>query len=226
MPVDGWMPLAIVPLFAYAAWRTQATTTGGTCAGVAVAAVIAAGAGWPGLVMLTAFVVGGTALSRKGETKRDAIQVLCNGGVAAGAGLGIGMGIAGSAAAFGAALTTAFADTIAGEIGQRSKQKPRALLFGKELERGTDGAMTVAGTAAAAIAALALALLGTTIDTRGTVWITRTTWIWASAGFMGQWIDSALGLWAQPKLGRRGNDWVNALATALGAGIAYAVAPA
>jgi uncharacterized membrane protein len=39
----------------------------------------------------------------------------------------------------------------------------------------------------------------------------------AAAGFLGNVADSALGLVLQPRLGRRGNDWTNLLATGFAA---------
>src|SRR6185503_19506702 len=95
------------------------------------------GLGWRGLLLLLAFFVSSTLLSK--PTTRNAWQVLANGGVAALAAL------AGSWAAFAGALAAATSDTWASEIGRHSRSLPRLISNGTAVPAGTDGGITVRG---------------------------------------------------------------------------------
>lgn len=114
-----------------------------------------------------------------------------------------------------AALAEAAADTVSSEVGQVLNSRPRMITTLNRVEPGTDGAVslvgTLAGTAAAAVVALAGSLAlggGTTIF-----------WISCTGGVFGLFFDSLLGA----TLERRGwlnNDAVNFLSTASAAGFA------
>ena len=220
MPVDGWLPVAVVPVIALAAAWTRATTIPGAVTGLVVGAALAAGAGWPGLAMLAALLAIGTLVSERGGRRRDVVQVFCNGGVATAGALAAGLGETWGMAAAAGALATALSDTMAGEVGMRARAPARLLLFGRSVERGVDGGMSAVGTAAALAGAF---LVPAAAMGAAGAWIGDAVWRWTLAGFVGQWIDSVLGAWVQPKLGPRGNDWVNLLASAAGAAVAVAL---
>lgn len=115
-------------------WRRGALSTHGALAATAIGAATFGFGGLPASLALIAFFASGSALSRRktvtGEVvaakghRRDAVQVLANGGVAA-----LGLVLAGAgwrpgrAAALGA-LAAAAADTWASEIGVRSPSPP------------------------------------------------------------------------------------------------------
>jgi uncharacterized membrane protein len=113
------------------------------------------GTGWPGLVALGTFFAGSSAISRlapdltsgldaKGA-RRDAVQVLANGGAAAVGALvpGAGLWIVTSS------LAAAAADTWATSTGGWSRSLPRHLLTFQSVPAGTSGGVTLAGTAGA-----------------------------------------------------------------------------
>ena len=83
--------LAVSVLVAALGWRAHALSTTGALAAIAVGTAIALGTSWAGLVILGTFFVLSSLLSKLFDRKvqpgkgsrRDAIQVLANGGVAA-----------------------------------------------------------------------------------------------------------------------------------------------
>lgn len=149
-------------------WRRSALSADGALAATVVGASTFGFGGWPAGLSLVAFFVTGSALSRRksvpGELpsakghRRDAVQVLANGGFAALgtalAGMGYGRG---QGAALGA-LAAAAADTWASEIGVRSPSPPRSVLTGEVVLPGTSGGVTPLGWAASAGGALLIGL--------------------------------------------------------------------
>jgi len=154
--------LLLAGALAFGAHAARALSRGGAIAALAVgtAATIA---GWAWAIILIAFFLTSTALSRfkrakrearigriveKGD-ERDAFQVLANGGVFAVAALvaaatGQQLWVA---AALGA-LPAAAADTWATEVGTLAGGLPRSIVSLKPLPPGTSGAVTVSGTLA------------------------------------------------------------------------------
>ena len=97
-------------------------TADGLAAALVVGGGVAAGFEWSGLLLLFAFFLSGSLLTQwsgGAGGRRDAGQVLANGGVAAAA------AIAGGWPAFAGALAAATADTWATEIGAFSTVAPR-----------------------------------------------------------------------------------------------------
>jgi uncharacterized protein (TIGR00297 family) len=180
----------------------------GAAAALAVGAATIYGFGWRGLAMLLAFFVSSSLLSTK-HTRRNARQVVANGGVAALAAL------AGSWAWFAGALAAATADTWATEIGSHSSTPPRLITTGSAVPAGTDGGMTLLGTvggiAGAAMIAGASFVLGQRIPPPRAL---------ATAGVLGMLVDSLLGATVQNKLRWLDNDAVNLAATVTGAACA------
>jgi uncharacterized protein (TIGR00297 family) len=131
-----------------------------------VGTLILASAGWAGGAALIVFFVSSSLVSRlehradslldpKGS-RRDAWQVLANGGpAAAGAGVAAAAGL-GSMALWVAtgALAAAAADTWATSLGSRSRRPPRHLLTGGVVPRGTGGGVSIPGTAGALAGAI------------------------------------------------------------------------
>ncbi len=155
------------------AWRANTLTRSGAAAAVFVGgAATMPGYGWAAL-LITFFVIS-AALSRFGAARkaartarvvakhggRDAAQVVANGSVFA-------LGAVGYALtndplwATGAlgALTGAFADTTATEIGTLFGGTPRSILTGRPIAAGLSGGITMTGSVAAVLAAAALSLL-------------------------------------------------------------------
>jgi uncharacterized protein (TIGR00297 family) len=190
---------------AYAGYRARALTVGGAVAACLVGGTIFAFGGLAWAVVLVFFFVSSSALSflksaderkqRAAQTfekggRRDAAQVLANGGVAAclaallpvstvyGPLLFLLNARSPNAdnyvsevqfaafvlfAAFAGALGAATADTWATEIGVLSKRQPRLMTTGKTVLVGTSGGVTWLGTGASALGALALGLVAAAV---------------------------------------------------------------
>jgi uncharacterized membrane protein len=222
MPIDGLIPLLVVPVIALTALRARAVSSGGALAGGLVGGLIAAGTGWPGLAMLATLLLLGTLVSSRSRRGRDALQVLCNGGAASVAALAAGLGHPWGWAAAAGGLSAALSDTVSGELGRRWGGRPRALLLGRALRVGADGGMSWAGTGLGAAAALMVPAVG---QIAGAPFGIAQGLSIGAAGLVGNLLDSVLGLTLQPRLGTRGNDWTNLIATLGGAGLAVCLSP-
>ncbi len=185
-------------------------TRPGAAAALAVGLATVWGFGWRGLVLLLAFLISGSLLT-KGGGQRNERQVLANGGVAALAAL------AGSWVAFAGALAAATADTWASEIGRHSRTPPRLITNGAPVPAGTDGGITLLGTAAGIVGAGLVAVLSYLFRQRGAPAI-------AAAGVVGMLVDSVLGATVQGKVRWMDNDAVNLAATLSGAASAALIA--
>jgi len=207
---NGLWPLTVVPLIALAAYRTRAVDRGGMLCGLCLGALVATGLGWAGIAMLGTMLVLGTLASPRGARNRDWLQVASNGAMAAAAGgaalCGAGWGFVAAAGALSAALS----DTVSGELGRRLAANPRLMLVGPVVPAGTDGGMSFQGTLLGLLAAPLVPLAGGGFDPRSLVLL-------GLAGFCGNLCDSLVGLRIQSRLGRRGNDWTNLVATVCGA---------
>jgi uncharacterized protein (TIGR00297 family) len=226
-------------------WR-RALTLDGALGATAVGALVFRRGGLPAASALLAFFVSSSALSRLQEARktsgslaqakgarRDAGQVLANGGVAA---LALAVGRPGGCLG---ALATANADTWATELGMLSRRRPRLITTLAVVEPGTSGGVTAAGLLASLAGA---SLVGAAwAISAGSVAAWRVGLV---AGLLGSIVDSLLGATLQalyqcpvcgqrteravhPGCGQRGvrlrgvewidNDVVNALATLSGA---------
>ena len=162
--------LAGAAIIALAARRAGALSPGGTLAATAVGGATVAGSGIRGGTMLVAFFVSSTLLGRLPATthleqqrgrERDAVQVMANGGVAAGLALASSLTQGWTRSllitGFGGAVATATADTWATEIGSRSRTRPRSIVTMRPTAAGASGGVTIAGLAASAVGAALIA---------------------------------------------------------------------
>jgi uncharacterized protein (TIGR00297 family) len=179
-----------------------------------------------------------TLLDPKSD-RRDLWQVNANGSAAAVGALAGDSGL--SIWLVTATLAAAAADTWATSVGARSGTTPRWLAFGRPVPPGTNGGMTLIGSAGAAVGALVVAATGA-FATGNLAILPAGTLI----GFLGMVVDSIVGALFQgrfhcstcdelsewrihscgratvPKGGLRwvNNDMVNLVATAVAAGAA------
>lgn len=169
-------------------------TPDGLVAALAVGAAVAVGFGWRGEVVLLAFFVSGSLLTQLAGTeggRRNARQVVANGGVAALAAL------AGAWPAAAGALATATADTWATEIGSFSPRSPRLITSWTPVPRGTSGGITLLGTAGGVAGASLLGWVAMTLAPPGASPQWELAWVVTGAGVAGMLLDSLLGATAQ-----------------------------
>lgn len=191
---------------ALAARRAGSLAPGGAAAAVVVGTICIA-AGWSWGLLLLAFFLTSSALSRLGHARkegavggivakggeRDARQVLANGGLFAAAALGSLLLPSQGWLVLGAgALGAATSDTWATELGTLSRERPRSITSGKRVPPGTSGGVTIVGTAAAVAGAAFVA---------GLAWMLG--WPRAGAilvgGLAGSTVDSLLGATVQAR---------------------------
>jgi uncharacterized protein (TIGR00297 family) len=154
---------------ALAGWRAGSLSPSGATAAAAVGAATLAGGDLAAAAALLAFFVSGSALSRRERVvsevrgakggRRDALQVLANGGVAALGALAASAGRERGRGAIVGALAAAAADTWASEIGVRAARPPISIRTGRPLLPGQSGGVTPLGWAAAAAGALGIGVV-------------------------------------------------------------------
>lgn len=246
--------LLLASAVALAAARLRLLSPSGVLAAIASGTVCAA-SGWSWAVMLVAFFVASSALTRVGAQRkraaerivakggaRDAVQVLANGGVFAGAAL---MSLVSAPAAWMAvgagALAAAAADTWATEIGMLARGRPVSILTWRPIPTGTSGGVTLLGTVggiagaafvalmagsggwpvSAVIGALAGGIAGTVADSILGATVQARRWC-AECSDTTERLVHSCGRKTEPAGGFQwlDNDGVNFAATLAGAGIA------
>lgn len=235
-------------------WRARALAPNGAVAATAVGTAILHRLSWRGAALLGAFFVSSSALSRLSRghemaqrgSRRDAVQVLANGGVAALAAL---LDERRALTLAAGSLAAATADTWATEIGSTSPDMPRLIVSRRPAVSGTSGAVTARGLAAALAGSGLLGL--TTIAVGRSANAMRDGAAVVIAGVAGSLVDSVLGELVQERRwcprcekptearvhrcgeptvvvgGYRGvtNDVVNVVCTASGAAVAAVLGP-
>ncbi|OWA32997.1 hypothetical protein B9G55_24080 [Saccharibacillus sp. O16] len=253
-------------LVAGAAYAKRSLSASGAIAAVLMGTIYY-GAGdlfWFGLLLL--FFITSSVLSKVKQAekrqaeqmyektgRRDAMQVLANGGI--GMILCLGNYFWPSPIWFGTfvgVMATVTADTWATEWGSLSRKPPRSITTWKPLPAGTSGGVSLRGSAAAVVGAGMIGTAGAVLlywTGAGPHW---PLWAWIPAGALGgtfgAFVDSYLGATVQvmyrcqvcgksvesrvhcgqPTVRYRGwpfmnNDWVNLLSSAAGGGLALGI---
>ena len=187
---------------AIAAYRAHALDRSGAVAALLIGTATFGAGGWRGALVLFAFFIPSTLLSRIGKSRkrelvdigkqgaRDAWQVFANGGIAA---LAVVISLrygAPFAAAFAGAFAAASADTWGTEIGTLARGTPRSILTLRPLATGLSGGITWQGTAAEVVGSMFVALVAAAAGVAAFVPV-------AVAGIVGAFLDSVLGASAQ-----------------------------
>ena len=209
-------------------------TVGGAFTGAVMAILIYLGFGYTGVSMLATFFILGTAATswKKKEkaavkvqhdqsTRRDAGQVVANGGVA---------GLMGALSYFfperaqlfdlmmSASLSSAMADTLSSELGMVFGRRFYNLISWKKDTKGLDGVISLEGTLIGVIGSAIIAL----IYAMSLGW-DRNFWLIILAGTIGNLSDSVLGALLERKqlLTNNGVNFLNTFIAALFAGLIY-----
>jgi len=196
---------------AYLAYQAASLSRSGAVAAALVGMVVFGLGGLPGAFLLLTFFVSSSALSRlfgrrksrleekfAKSSRRDAGQVLANGGVAT-----VFMILHGILPAeawpwigFAASLAAVNADTWATELGVLNRTPPRLVTTWKSVEPGTSGAVSLAGTLAALAGSALIALLAAfLIPVGGVEGVSplALVGVLTAAGMVGSFFDSFLG---------------------------------
>ncbi len=198
--------LALAAIISLAAWRTGVLSRTGALAATALGTG-AVTAGWEWALLLVVFFLSSSGLSmlasarkaRRSESvlakggKRDAMQVLANGGIFV-----IAAVVAETthsevwtAAAIGS-LAAAAADTWGTELGMLSRGDPWSLTERRRLPAGSSGAISSIGIVATVGGALFIAVIAALLG-----WNARVFTVAAIAGVFGAVLDTLLGAFVQ-----------------------------
>jgi len=220
--------------FALLAWRAGSVDRSGAVAGFGIGATIFIALGWHGYLLLLAFFVLGSLATKLGyRRKAQAGLAQERGGRRAARHALANAGVATLAAVFAAitphrelylfafagAFATALADTLGSEIGQLMGRRAFLVTTFKRVPRGTEGAISLEGTVAGALGAVAIGLLGSLAG----LYALWGALVVAVAAVLGSLLESLIGA----TLERRSlldNEGVNFLNTLIGALLAVGLA--
>ena len=200
--------VALAAAIAIGARRAGSLSTSGAVAAIALGTASFA-AGWSWAVLLIAFFIASSALSRwrddqksrrtggivaKGG-RRDAAQVLANGGIfAACAALSLVIPWPGWPVLAAGAIAASTADTWATEIGSLARGEPRSIVSWRPVPAGTSGGVSLQGTLAALAGAAFIALASRIVG-----WPLAAVPAALAGGMAGTTADSLLGATLQSR---------------------------
>lgn len=199
-------------LISFLALRLRSLTPGGAWIAAVIGGLIFSLGGVAWAVLLIAFFVSSSLLSKAFKThkaalsekfakgiQRDAVQVFANGG--------LGAMLASTQflipdqhwpwIGYAGAMATVNADTWATELGVLNAKPPRLITTGQKVERGTSGGITFFGTIAALSGAVLIASLGELFNPHFE--FCKSLCAISLAGFAGSLLDSLLGATGQAR---------------------------
>ncbi len=224
--------LALGGIVVLVAGRLRWLTPSGQLAAAVVGLVVLLGSGTLGVTLLFVFFLSSSALSRfradrKGRAGepggRSAMQVVANGGVAAGLSL---LALAGwvPAAHYAllGALAAATADTWATEIGTAGRWPTWSVIGRGRVASGDSGGVSIPGTLGGIAGAALIGVVAALIVRSGAG---AGDWVRMGvlAGTAGMFADSLLGATLEVRLDIIGNDEVNLGCTLVGSAAALAL---
>jgi len=228
--------LAINVGIAALAYLAHSIDVAGALSAVVIGTVITAGLGLPGLAVMIAFFVVGTAVTKLGyrvKAQRGIAQekggargwrnAWANGGVPAALALLAGFSAPDErhlfALAYVAAVATAAADTCSSEVGKAYGRRTFLITTLRPVPPGTEGAISAEGTFAGLVGAILVGVVGAIGGLYGPAAVVLV----AIAGLLGSLAESVLGTVAE-KRGWLDNDLLNAVNTAIGAALVVLMA--
>jgi uncharacterized protein (TIGR00297 family) len=162
--------IILILLAAYLSYRTRKLTGAGAITGACIAIAIYMGTGQTGIALLAMFfVLAALATAHRKQEKglehsqrRDAMQVLANGGLAGLSGL-LAYFMPGNAALalliIAAALASATADTLSSELGIFYGKRFYDITNFKPAEKGQDGVISLEGTLIGIVGSVVIAIV-------------------------------------------------------------------
>ena len=228
------MALAVNGATAVLGYLAKSVSVSGAIGGAAVGTIIYVGGGAGAWVLLFVTFLAASITSRMGLKRKVVLGIAEERGGRRGAGNAIAnCGVAAIAAivalttpytsqalvALVAALTAGGSDTVASEIGKAWGRSTFLVTTLSRVRPGTPGAMSLEGTAAGMLAALALTAVGVAFD----LVPGSTTLAIVVAATAGALIESALGATLEGP-GILNNDMLNFINTAVAAAVALAIA--
>jgi uncharacterized protein (TIGR00297 family) len=218
------------------AYLAHSIDLAGAVSAVVIGTLITAGLGLRGLAVMIAFFVVGTAVTKLGyrlKAQRGIAQekggargwrnAWANGGVPAALALLAGFAPPDDRAllalAYAAAVATAAADTCSSEVGKAYGRRTFLITTLEPVPPGTEGAVSLEGTAAGLAGAMVVAAVGAAAGLYGP----GAAVLVATAGLLGSLAESVLGTVAERR-GWMGNDLLNAVNTAIGAALVVLMA--
>jgi len=221
--------LVVNAAIAVPAFLARSIDLSGAVSAVVIGTAITAGLGLPGLALIVAFFVLGSAATKVGYRLKAARGIAqekggargwrhawANGGVPALLAVLAGMAPPGLrdllALAYAAAVATAAADTCSSEVGKAYGRRTFLITSLRPVPPGTEGAISLEGTLGGFLGALAVGATGVATGLFG--WPAAS--VVAVAGLLGCLAESLLGTVAGPR-GWMDNDLLNAANTAIGA---------
>jgi uncharacterized protein (TIGR00297 family) len=221
--------LAVNGLLSLLALLARWTDVPGALSAVALGTAVTAGLGLPGLALMVAFFVLGTAATKLGYRTKAARGIAqgrggtrgwrhawANGGVPAFLAVTAGMAPPGLrdlvVLAYAGAVATAAADTCSSEVGKAYGRRTYLITSLRPVPPGTEGGVSLEGTLCGLAGALAVSATGAALGLFG--W--GPALLVTVAGLLGSLAESVIGSGAERR-GWMGNDLLNALNTVIGA---------
>jgi uncharacterized protein (TIGR00297 family) len=209
------------------------TVSGAVCGGV-IGTIVFVSAGWAGWLLLFAAFAAATVTSRMGLRRKTLLGIAEERGGRRGAGNAIAnTGAAAAAAAlsiltyarepaliaFAAALTAGASDTVASEIGKAWGRRTWLVSPLRRVPPGTSGAVSLEGTSAGLVGALALAAAAVALDLVPSAALLPIV----AGATIGSFVESLLGAMLEGP-GIVNNDVLNFVTTGVAAGAAVLLA--
>ena len=194
--------------------------------------------GWPGYVVVMFYFLVGSGVTRVGMAEKEAAGIAEKRSGARGPENVWGSALTGALCALGtiwvengalgesllllgyvASFSTKLSDTTASEVGKAYGKRTFLITTLQSVPRGTEGAVSLEGTLAGAIASIAIALVGWSVGSIAAWGVA----ICAIAAFIATTVESLIGATLQEGIPWLTNEVVNFINTAIGALVAIAL---
>ncbi|MGK7911858.1 MAG: TIGR00297 family protein [Synechococcus sp.] len=195
--------------------------------------------GWPGFAIVAVYFVLGTAITKVGMKEKEAKGIAEKRGGARGPENVWGSALTGAVCALGyaiwphplwllgyiASFAAKLADTTSSEVGKAYGKRTFSIVSFQPVPAGSEGAVSLEGTAAGWLAAIALTSIGFILTTQSSEM--AMTWSWALpcgiAAILATTAESWIGATIQEDVAWMTNEVVNGIQTTIAAVLAVAI---